>query len=69
MGQRRRRSGLVQRPVRHPALVLTPGHLDGIGSQVLAADVVVLAQLGAAQTGEVAFGLVRAGAVLGERNC
>ena len=68
MRQRRRRRGLVQRPVRHPAAILPPRHLDGVGREVLAADVVVLAQLGAAQTREVAFGLVRARAVQGEGN-
>ena len=68
MRQRRSRSGLVQRPVRHPPPILAPGHLDGVGQQVLAADVVVLTQLGAAQAGEVAFGLVGAGTILGERD-
>ena len=75
MPQRRRRSSLMQRPVRQPAAVLTPRHLNGVGSElngvgseVFAADVVVLAQLGAAQAREVALGLVRARAVLGERD-
>ena len=68
MRQRRSRGGLVQRPIRHPATIFPPRHLDGVGQQVLAADVMVLAQLGAAQAREVAFGLVRASAVLGEGN-
>ncbi len=68
MRQRRACRGLVQRPVRHPPLILAPRYLNGIGQQVFAADVMVLARFGAAQPGKVAFGLIGASAVLGERN-
>lgn len=44
MRQRHRRRGLVQHPVRQSPPVLTPSHLDGVGQQVLAADVDPLAQ-------------------------
>ena len=63
MPESRARGGLMQRPVRLAAVVLPPSHLDRVGGQVFAADVVVLADLGAAQAGEEALGLVRAGAV------
>ncbi len=59
---------MVLHPVRHPAAILAPRHLDGVGRQILAADVVVLTQLSATQAGEVAFGSVGAGAVPGERH-
>ena len=55
MRQRRRRSGMVQPTVRHPAVILTPSDLDGVGSKVLAANVVVLPDLGAAEAGEVSI--------------
>ena len=67
MRQRRARSGQMQRPIGLPPVVLPPSHLSRIGEQILAADVMVLPHLGAAQPAEVALGLVRAGAVPGER--
>ena len=45
--QRRSLRGLVQRLIRQPPPVRPPRHLDGIGRQVFAADVVVLVQFGA----------------------
>ncbi len=56
-----------QRAVRLTAVVLTPCHLTGILMQVLPADPVMLAELGTAQTGEVAFRLIGACAVIQER--
>ncbi len=68
MGQRRRRSGVVQPAVCRPAAILAPSHLGGVEAEVLAADVVMLADLSAAQAGEEAFRLIGARAILGEGN-
>ena len=68
MAQRRCRSGLMLRPVRHPAAILAPRHLGGIEAEILAADVVVLADLGATQAREEALYLIGARAVLAIRN-
>ena len=68
MAQRRARSSLVQRSVSLPAVVLAPSHLGGVEPQVVAADMVVLADLGATEAGKEALRLVRAGAAQAERN-
>ena len=49
------------------AHVLAPRHLAGIEAEIVAADPVVLAELGAAQAREVALGLIGAGAIVRER--
>lgn len=49
MRQGRTRHHQVQRAVALAAVVLTPSHLAGIGAEVLAADAVMNAHLGAAQ--------------------
>ena len=67
MPERRARSSQMQCSVGLPPVVLPPGHLSRVGEQVLPADMMVLPHLGAAQPAEVALGLVRAGAVPGER--
>jgi hypothetical protein len=51
--------------IRPAAVVPAPCHLVAVGAEMPPADVMVNAHLGAAQTGEVAFRLVRAGAVIG----
>lgn len=64
MRQCRARGGLVERPVRHPAPILAPSHLAGVEAEILAADVMVLADLGATEAGEERLRLVGASAVL-----
>jgi hypothetical protein len=48
------------RPVRHPPVVLAPRYFVCIAVEVLAADVVVRADLGAAQAGARVKGLLKA---------
>ncbi len=66
MAQRRARSGLEISSVRLAAVVLPPRHLRRVEAQVSPADMVVLADLGAAQAGKEALGLVGASAVQAE---
>ncbi len=40
-------SGVMQSTIRHAAVIFAPRHLDGVGSEIFAADVVMLADLGA----------------------
>src|SRR5208283_2872369 len=47
------------------AHVFAPRHFAGILAEIRPGDVVVLADLGAPQPGDIAFRLVRAGAILG----
>ncbi len=68
MAERRAGRELVQRAVVLAPGVFAPRHLAGVGAEVLAADVVVLAPLGPAQPREVAFRLVGAGPVIAERD-
>ena len=46
MCQRRYRRGLMQRPIWRLVDVLAPSHLAGVGSEVFAADEMVLARRG-----------------------
>src|SRR5208337_5540303 len=46
------------------AHVFAPRHFAGILVEIRPGDVVVLTDLGAPQPGDIAFGLVRAGAIL-----
>jgi hypothetical protein len=55
MPERRSRRQLMLRPIRLPPGVLPPSHFEGIGAQVIAADVAALAPLGASQPKEVAL--------------
>ena len=57
---------LEQRTIGLPPVVLTPRHLASIAGEVNA-DAVMLADLGAAKAGEVAFRLVGACVLIGER--
>jgi hypothetical protein len=61
--QGRAEDGDVLGLVVAPAVILAPRGFRGVLVQVLLADVVVLADDGAAQAGEVAFRLIGAGAV------
>ena len=65
-----RRSGRerIQGAVRQAAGILAPRHLVRISRQVPARNVMMRADLGATQAGEVAFRLVRASAVVHERD-
>jgi hypothetical protein len=51
--------------IRAAAVVLPPRHFVAVGAEMPAADVMMNAHLGATQAGEIAFRLVRAGAVIG----
>lgn len=66
MRQRIASDPAVRRPVILTPHILAPCHLTGVEAQVDAADVVMLADLGATQAREVALGLVGAGAVIRE---
>jgi hypothetical protein len=66
MTKRRRRNRAVLFAVRNAAIVFAPCDLGCIGVQVQAADVMVLAKLGAAQPRKVGLGLIGAGAILAE---
>lgn len=61
MRQRRARHHEILFAVRHPAMILAPRHFRGVGGKVLPADVVVNADLSAAQARKEAFGHVGAG--------
>jgi len=52
MGQGRARRHRVQRSVGLPAVILLPRHLASVGAQILAADVMELADLRAAHPRE-----------------
>lgn len=67
--RRRCRSGQgEQLAVVVAAMILAPGHLASVGVEVCATDLVVLADLGPAQAGEVALRHVGADAFIHERN-
>ena len=61
MAERRLRHGEVLLTVGHSAVVLAPRHLLAVGFEVGAGDVVVDADLGAANAGEERLGAVGAG--------
>ena len=48
--------------IRHAAVILAPSEFAGIGSQISARDMMMVADLRAAHAGEEAFRLVRASA-------
>ena len=56
------------RAVVDAAVVFAPCHFAGVGVQIRPGDMVVRADFGAAQAREVAFGLVRASALVLERD-
>lgn len=68
MPQRRTRRHLLQPTIEHPPRILPPSDLTSIEAEISPADVVVLADLGAAEAGEVGHGLVGARAVQAERD-
>ena len=47
MSQCRRNSGLMKPTISYAAIILTPNHLNGVCGKILAADVMMLADLGA----------------------
>ncbi len=49
--------------IRHAAMILAPRDFAGIGGQIRASDMMMLAHFGAAQAREERFGLVRASTV------
>ena len=63
MRQRSARDCGMLRPVVHPPVIFLPRHLAGIRDQILAADVVMLAEFRATQPREERLGPIRARAV------
>ena len=61
MPERRLGSHKVLLTVRHPAVILALRHLARVGREIRPGDVVVDADLGAAQAGEERLGLISAG--------
>jgi hypothetical protein len=57
------RNRLVLRYVVHPPIVFFPGHLAGIGQQILAGNVMVLAEFRSAHPAEKTLGQIGASSV------
>jgi hypothetical protein len=64
MGQRSGDDPFPLRAVGDPAVIFAPRYLARISLKVLAANTMVDAELAAAQSGKIAFGLIGASAVL-----
>ena len=57
MRQRRRRNHEILLAIRHAAVIFAPSDFAGIGREIRASDMMMLANFGAAQAGEDNFRL------------
>jgi hypothetical protein len=65
MPQRRRSRHQILLPIRYTAVILSPSHLGDIGREIGTGDMMVDTDLGAANTREKRFHVIRANAFVG----